>query len=102
MVITGGRRSSASAFLTEVLQAAYRMLHSLAVSTPLRALMHTHTHGTDVEKGQEKDCDTRVDGFRDPDTTQTDEVRARERMYDLGDELVRPTLDAVLPRRKRA
>ena len=42
-----------------------------------------------------------VDGFREPDTTDSSEVRARERMYEAGDELVRPTLDAILPRRRK-
>lgn len=97
LIISSGRPYHAPSFLTEVLQAAYRMLTRAVSIIGLRDAMHTA--GTEVAKPGTKtrdDC-AEVKGDKKQDRA---EIRAFQRSCELGDEVIEAAVAEMFPRKR--
>lgn len=96
LVATTGRRSSVSGFLTEVRHAAYRMLTRVASIIGLRSVMHTAE--TEATKAVTKTRDGCVEVKGDEKEDKA-EIRAVQKIYDMGDEVIAARVKAKYPRK---
>lgn len=84
-------------FLTEVLHSAYRMLTKVVSLVGLRDVMHTEeTQAVKPSRKTRDDC-TDVLGDAGEDRAQ---IRAVQRVYDMGDEVIAERVKAMYPKKR--